>query len=400
MQFIEPEAKESNTERTKYVTKDRQWDCRFNSPSEESDDAIVQLAKAACDASRLRYVLIGGPEVGNNPKQDDYGCRHVHVAVVSHNPLARSTILSIFGIKRGFYCVSRNRALPISGWRDHHIKELTKCDPTKRILYEFGELPENTKKAWTLRSDEEEKRKIDEVLIDIRDMLKKGKTEDEIFERFPRNWMMYGEKVKSMLVQRVDFFKTNGNPHIWLYGNAGAGKSSLISYIYPKAYKKNLYNRFFDLYKPLEHTHVILEDLDHAAVECLGLNFIKTLCDESGFNYDQKYEAPQPARTTVLITSQFDIANILGGLDKQIEIGQQGSALRRRFMEISAKELHRVLGIKLRSTYELRQLKQEGNTDPTKCFLGWNYLENMPSLKEIPSPEECQKLIRDHYYGH
>ena len=194
----------------------------------------------------------------------------------------------MFGIKKGYYLVPRNRALPLSGWRDHHTKQFSKIDSNVTQLFEAGELPEDTKKVYTLRSAEEKKRKVDEVIVEIYQCLKRQETEEEIFAKYPRNWMMYGEKVKSMLVQRADFFKSNGNPHIWLHGTAGSGKSSLMAYIYPKAYKKNLYNKFFDLYKPLEHTHVLLEDLDHNAVETLSLNFIKTLCDESGFNFDQK----------------------------------------------------------------------------------------------------------------
>ena len=183
-----------------------------------------------------------------------------------------------------------------------------------------------------------------------------------------------------------------------LYGSAGCGKSSLLTYVYPKAYKKNLYNRFFDLYKPTEHTHVLLEDLDHAAVETLSLNFIKTLCDESGFTYDQKYKSAQPARTTVLVSSQFSISHILDHLEDLVEIGEQGAALHRRFFEIRAPELHRILGIKLRNKYELNMLRQEGNTAPGSCFMSWNYLEDMPSLHPIPSPEQCQDIIRKHYY--
>ena len=100
----------------------------------------------------------------------------------------------------------------------------------------------------------------------------------------------------------------------------------------------------------------------------------------------------------MLVTSQFDIGNILSHLDKQIEIGEQGKALRRRFFEIDARELHRRLGIKLRNRYELGQLKASGNDDPGACFMAWNYLENMPSVKPLPTPEECQKMIRDAYY--
>lgn len=399
MQFIEFEAGEASEQQAKkFTTKDRQWDCRFNTPGPDVDSLFVENAKAAFESGKFRYVLIGGPEIGTNPQHNDYGVRHVHVAVVTANPLARSTILSTFGVKQGYYCVTRNRSLPVAGWREHHIKERTKVDRNITCLYEAGELPVDTKKVFTLRSDEEKKRKIDEVILEIHECLKRHETEDEIFKKFPRNWMMYGEKVKSMMIQRADFFKRNGDPHIWLYGTAGSGKSSLLYYIYPQAYKKCLYNRFFDLYNPAVQDHVLLEDLDHAAVENLSLNFIKTMCDESGFTFDQKYKAGQRAVTTVLITSQFDISNILQHLDHQIEIGEQGKALRRRFMEIKSAELHRLLGIKLRNKYELQMLKREGNTNPGACFVAWNYVEDLPSLRPLPTPEECRNMIKDAYY--
>lgn len=409
MQYIDDQASESNKRKrdntdegdqtNRFTAKDRQWDARFTSVNTDTDEAIVNAAKQAYDNGRLRYILIGGPEIGTNPKHDDYGLRHVHLCIVASNPLARSTILSMFGIKRNYYLAARNRTLPISGWREHHTKEITKVDPATRLLYEAGELPADTKKVFTLRSQEEKSKKGDEVILEIYNLIKKGTTEDEIFQRFPRNWMMYGEKIKSMVVQRKDFFKTNGDPHIWLYGSAGTGKSSLLAYVYPRAYSKCLYNRFFDLYKPTEHTHVLLEDLDHAAVETLSLNFIKTLCDESGFTYDQKYKAAQPARTTVLVSSQFDIRNILDHLENQIETNEQFKALTRRFFQVKATELHRLLGIKLRNNYELSMLKKEGTTDPGACFMPWNYLEDMPGIHKLPSPEECQQKIRDAYYG-
>ena len=76
-------------------------------------------------------------------------------------------------------------------------------------------------------------------------------------------------------------------------------------------FKKNLYNKFFDLYDPRTHTHVMLEDLDHDAVQRLSIQFIKTICDEAGFVIDQKYKTPQLARTTVLVTSNFNIRSII-----------------------------------------------------------------------------------------
>ena len=121
----------------------------------------------------------------------------------------------------------------------------------------------------------------------------------------------------------------------------------------------------------------MLEDLDHEAVEKLSINFIKTICDEAGFAIDQKYKTPQLARTSVLVTSNFEIANILTD-GKGIEENKQ--ALYRRFWHINIFELLRLLGLKLLPKEERNKLKKEGNQDPGKIFISWDYLQNMQTI--------------------
>lgn len=380
-----------------YTFQDRQWDARFNLPTDEELEDFIQHGRDLFATNRLRYLLIGGVEIGEKPLQDDYKIKHVHVAMLFVNPITKSAILKHLGVKQGYgyYLVPRNRNLPYSGWRNHHAKLNSKCDPTRPILLELGTLPEDDKRKFTLRSDEEKKRKVDEICTEMYDMVKRQCTDEEIFKRFPRNFLQYGERIKSMMHQRKDFFKSNGDPHIWIYGGAGSGKSALLNYIYPNVYKKNLYNRFFDLYDPEKHTHVSLEDLDYKAIETLNINFIKTLCDEGGFSFDQKYKTPQPARTTVLVTSQFTISQLLQDTDGYT---QNVAAFERRFWQIKVWEIHRILGIKLRDKYEIKVLKSQGNEDPSKVFIAWNYTDDMPSLHPLPTPEEAQKMIREAYY--
>ena len=146
---------------------------------------------------------------------------------------------------------------------------------------------------------------LDDILLEMRGMLE-NKQDEECFAKFPRNYLMYGEKIKAMIGQKRDFFGDKSHPNIWLYGYAGTGKTALMAFLYPTFYKKMLTNRFFDLYDPKVHTHIMLEDLDHAAVEHLGINFIKTICDEAGFPIDQKYKSPQPIKATCSVTSNFN----------------------------------------------------------------------------------------------
>lgn len=244
-----------------YTYEDRQWDARFNVQNESDLTTLLDAIKTEDGKGKFKYILVGGVEVGTRPNQNDYQIKHVHVAVIFHNRASKSSILKNWNVKEGngYYLVPRNRELPYSGWRTHHIKPFSKVDATKCVLYENGTLPEDIKKKRIEASPEEKKRKVDEILIEIRELIEKNEAE-EAFKKYPRNYLQYGEKIKAMVVQKKDFFKSNGDPHIWLYGYPGTGKTAILSYIYPKTFKKNLHNKFFDLYDPEQHDHVMLED--------------------------------------------------------------------------------------------------------------------------------------------
>jgi hypothetical protein len=376
---------------------DRQWDGRFNVQTDESLSDLLTGIKSQYEQGKLQYILVGGVEVGTRPYQDDYQVKHVHVAAIFNNRVSKRSILTNWNIKsgNGYYLVPRNRDLPYSGWRSHHIKEFSKVDKTKPILFEMGTLPQDQGKKNVQASEEEKKRKIDEVLIEMKSLIENNK-EDEAFKKFPRNYLTYGEKIKAMVTQKRDFFKTKGNPHIWLHGYPGTGKTAVLSLVYPDYYKKNLSNKFFDLYDPKVHSHVMLEDLDHEAMERLGTNFVKTICDEAGFPIDQKYKTPQLCKTTCLVTSNF----LIGDLLKFDEPGYQQNcaALSRRFWVVNVYELLRLLGIKLLPSFQRNILKKEGNTDVSKLFISWDYLTDMPTCTPLRKPEDYQEIIRNAFY--
>lgn len=386
-----------------FNTQDRQWDCRFNVQLESDLTDLLATLQSDCQSGRIKYLLVGGVEVGTKPQQDDYGIRHVHVGVVFESVHSKRSILTSWKIKQGngYYMVPRNRALPYTGWRAHHIKEFSKVDPTKSILLEYGTLPadKTTAPTFTKRSDEEKKRKIDDVLIEMRGMIEAGH-EDQAFTKFPRTYLQYGEKIKALTLQRRDKLQSDGHPHMWVFGPAGCGKSAVLSFVYPDYYKKNLYNKFFDLYDPAKHTHVMLEDLDHEAVERLSTNFLKTLCDEAGFPVDQKYKTPQLARTSVLVTSNFTINQLIQQSDEANVFGKAENikALLRRFWVLDGRELLKHLGLMLRPKYEIGQLKKQGNSDPSKLFIAWDYINDAPACTPLKTPEEYQQMLKDIYY--
>lgn len=388
-----------------YQQEDRQWDARFNVQLDEDFERVLSHARSEWNSGKLKYILVSGIEVGDKQFQDDFQIKHVHVALIYHNRVSKRSVLKNLGVKEGngYYLVPRNRSLPYAGWRRHHTKEQTKLDPTKLIAYEMGALPEDkgaVGQSITKRSEEEKKRKVDDILIEMRGMIEDGDYK-AAFEMYPRTYLQYGEKLKAMINQGRDKLKSDGHPHIWLYGSPGCGKSALLNYIYPTYYKKNLYNKFFDLYNPDIHTHVMLEDLDHDAVDRLSTNFLKTLCDETGFAIDQKYKTPQLTRASILVTSNFTIPQIIGQSDEANVFGREENknALLRRFWHIDAREFLRAMGVKLIPKYEIQMLKRQGNNDPGKLFMGWDYLTDTPTGQPIPEPAAFQELIKEKYYA-
>ena len=379
-----------------FNTQDRQWDARINVQTDDDLKQLLDSVQREWDAGKFRYVLVGGIEIGTRPFQDDYQVRHVHLALIYSNRVSKSAILKNLNVKQGngYYLVPRNRDLPYSGWRSHHLKEFSKIDVGKLSLFEMGELPKDEGKS-VKASEEEKKRKIDDVLIDMRTLIEDGQAE-QAFTKYPRNYLIYGERIKAMVTQKKDFFKTNGDPHIWCYGYPGTGKSALLSYVYPNYFKKNLHNKFFDLYDPEVHSHVMLEDLDHEAVERLSLNFIKTICDESGFAVDQKYKTPQLCRTTVLVTSNFTIPDVMPdgpGLE------DNKKAIMRRFWHVNIYALLRLLGLKLLPKSDRQLLQKNGNQDPGRLFMTWDYVQDLPLCTPIREFTHYQQVIKDSYYA-
>lgn len=396
-EVIRQSAMEAAVRTVPFHHEDRQWDARFNVQQDGDLEQLVAAIRGEFDGGKLKYVLVGGPEVGTRSYQDDYQIRHVHVAAIFNNRTSKRAILKNWNVKQGngYYLVPRNRDLPYKGWRDHHIKPFSKVSPEELVIYEAGDLPKDTKRKREEASEEEKKLKIDEILVIMKEMFEEGK-EEEVFTRFPKNYLQWGEKLKSTMKQRRITACNEGNPHMWVSGYPGTGKTAVLAFIYPKLYKKNLFNKFFDLYDPKEHTHVMLEDLDHEAVDKLSINFLKTICDEAGFAIDQKYKTPQLARTTVLVSSNFTLQDVV---PEGPGYHQNLPAIARRFWQIKIYELLRLLQLKLVDKATRAELKKEGNTDMSKLFLDWDYVTDVPTGKQLKQPMEYQQLIRDYFFA-
>lgn len=380
---------------------DREWDARFNVPTDDDLAILISAIKSEASAGKYKYCLVSGVEIGDRPFHTDYLIKHVHCAFVFNNRVSKASILKNLTIKQGngYYLVPRNRNYPYKGWKVHHTKKETKVNPEELFLYEYGTLPtdKSAPEAQVVkRSELEKKRKLDEIIVEMKDLIEKGE-EDAAFKKFPRNYLTYGEKIKAILHQKRDFFKSNGDPHIWLMGLPGTGKSALLQVIYPNYFNKNLDTKFFDRYDDKVHSHVLLQDVDHLCVEKLGVQFFKSICDEAGYPIDQKYKTPQICRLTVLVSSNFHIHDVLPE-DMQGR-NENLIALRRRFFEVNIRDLLPLLGLKLLPRYELNQLKKAGNLQPEKLFMSWDYLRDTPTGEPLKTPQEYQNIIRDKYYG-
>lgn len=388
-----------------HSTEDRQWDIRLNVQDDDYLTNIVTNIMEENSRGKFKYILVGGVEIGTKPNHSDYQVKHVHIAVIFHNRASKASILKNWDIVEGngYYMVPRNRDMPYSGWKEHHTKSFSKVSQDKKdwVLYEQGELPADNgvkRKAMPLRSDTEKKMKTDDIIRDMRAMLEAGQ-DKEAFDTYPRNYMQYGEKLKAMIHQKKkQFFGKHQDPHLYVYGFPGTGKTSLLKFVYGEYYKKNLDNKFWDLYNEEVHTHVMLEDLDSTVLDKLGVQFIKTICDEAGFAIDQKYKSPQLTRATILVTSNQDIDQLITLCDETKLVESTRAALKRRFYQLRVDQLQRLLGVKLINEYERKQLKKSGNDEPSKLYLSWDYHLDAPTGLPLKKPEEYRQIIRDSYY--
>jgi hypothetical protein len=127
-----------------FKTEDRQWDARFNIPTDEYLATLLANIDRMCNQEgKFKYCLVSGVEIGTRPAHNDYQMKHVHCAFILHNRMSKLALLKHLEIVQGygFYLETRNRQLPYLGWREHHVKEFSKVDPSKPVLFEFGELP-------------------------------------------------------------------------------------------------------------------------------------------------------------------------------------------------------------------------------------------------------------------
>ena len=182
------------------------------------------------------------------------------------------------------------------------------------VFHEFGAAPED-KHAKAGKQQQDKWRRIS-------DLAKKGDL-DSIDAEHPKAFVGSYRNLKQLkvdyMVQCPDLEKPCG---VWLYGEAGAGKSQRARKLYPGSYPKAC-NKWWDGYQQEEY--VLIDDFDKRH-EVLS-HYLKIWSDKYGYLGETKGGTVVCRPQVVCVTSQYSIDDIWE--DKETR-----DALKRRFKEI------------------------------------------------------------------
>lgn len=366
---------------------DRQWDIRVNLlPG--SEIGALEDARAELEAlltiwkkwEKIKYLFVGGIEVGENPSQDDFERFHVHVALILHTPntrravvhslrLSRALVGPRAGEPRSYYISKRNPFASFTGWRNHHSKEKTKvCE--EYIALEFGEAPREYGNQL-MEKGSVGKMKQDDMLREIMQLFSQGK-KDQAFQEYPALTLRYHGQITAMVKSRLELpTEIDHSKRMWIYGGPGTGKSAYVAWKFPRAFKKSLTKNEVLYWNGLDvdwHTHVYLEDIGPEAFENLGMEQLKQWADPShGYTVSMKYGAPIYGVTLPLIvTSNYKPSQLLP--DDLKYPTTELEALTRRFEIIHIDTLLQRENLKLRRKSELVALRKAKNADFSAVF--------------------------------
>lgn len=366
---------------SEWSEQDRQWDIRINlAPGDgilEDARRELQWFLDKCRSwDKIKYVFVGGIEIGANPSQDDYQRFHVHAALILFTPNTRRSVvhnlcLSVYSNRqqRSYYLAKRNPFASFTGWRNHHAKEATKVEE-ELIALEWGEPPKEYN-SQLLKKGEPGKLKQDDMLREIMQLFAQGK-KDLAFQEYPALTLRYHAQITSMVKTRLEQpVSIDHTPCLWIWGEPGTGKSAYVAWKYPKAFKKSLAKNEVLYWNGIDldwHTHVYIEDIGPEAFKNIGMEQLKQWADPShGYTISLKYGAPIMGVTLgLIITSNYRPGELPeeGMRYKRTEM----EAIERRFEIIHINDLLKRERLSLKTKDEIKELKKAKNADFSKVF--------------------------------
>lgn len=333
------------------------WHLRVINPN---DSFIKHLEQSLTRLHADNYLTYAGGNIEGNKD----GKKHYHLAIGTSTSIRQSTLINKLrffkrGIKLGweqFYC------RPVYKESSPH-KNWEYC--TKQgITFNIGNLP-----------DEHEIRT--EIKAKDRDTLviqwAKEQDWEKIERTFPGYWIKNGARLKGLYMRQAPPADQglDHNKHLWLYGESGLGKTSIVEYLYPGHYRKRPDSDWLgwdSTFAP--HKVVHLNDLDITGLKTLGIQLLKELCDPQGFNANVKYAGGEIINPSlVIVTSNFTISDVVPPQTPGVEV--QRNALRRRFREVNISDFLTEQGLMLVSKEEIEFAKRTDLWDRHgyKCML-------------------------------
>lgn len=378
----------------------REWDIRVNLGDGDINaeaEHFVRLCKEYITKVQVAYLLVGGIEVGDKTSHSSYKKAHLHVALKAINrvfPKAVKDHLKLNrlsdGTSRHYYLSVRDNRFPYSGWRNHHIKLDSKVDVTKLVLFEHGSLPVDKRQIeynpeFGLTKAETKKQKTDNKYQEMLETFLSGDfTDTEMLRKYGHSWVLAKSGIKKTLgpVECPD--PPNGKfpdgRNLLIFGKTGTGKSLYVKLKYPNVYQRDpLEMKWFNGFKPTEHTHIYYEDMDVHLFNRQDLSPAqwKVWMDPySTYQGAMKYEAPLiNIRHPVIVTSQYEIHEWFK--NGHINLVDDIMAVKRRFNAIDIKDLLRMEGIRLKPNLPPHQ-------KPEDCFEPWDYENDCSPVEDQP----------------
>lgn len=321
-----------------------QFDIRINVGEEcEHLKGIEERLANYYSMGSVRYYHVSGVERGDNQEYDSFGKLHVHIALVLFNFTSKQSVINKLGMNRwkeGYYVACRNKALPLSGWKNYHMKAKTKVGNVGPLRVEKGIFPvDRVRQHETASTKLKREAKIAEnarkrylITTDDMDQLE---LEFPSFEFSSVGRAMIHTLKKQRRTKDVSNIVGDLDNHI-IWGGSGTGKSASIAHLYPDCYKKMKGTQFWDGYDHKNHDHgvVWIDEMSKETLACItgkaqgGFEFLKELADRYPVTVDQKFQKGMLIRPrTILITMNEHPSSLLP--DRAVEVNKQ--ALVRKF---------------------------------------------------------------------